>query len=126
MPDPKRSVSPHWTVRVARHILTPGLPKPASVLNSVSKFSKARRGSLNLSRKGSPWLLWAWDDMAFSSVTSALRDDAWRVREMALKVVSRHRLEDALAIVADLQEDSAGRVRAAASRALIRLATTQR
>lgn len=71
-------------------------------------------------------LLWAWDDMALSSVTSALRDDAWRVREMALKVVSRHRLEDALAIVADLQEDPAGRVRAAASRALIRLATTQR
>ena len=39
-------------------------------------------------------LLWAWDDMAFASVEAALHDDAWRVREMALKVVARHRLEE--------------------------------
>jgi hypothetical protein len=40
---------------------------------------------------------------------------------MALKVVARHRIEDALAVVAELQEDPAARVRAAAARALIRL-----
>lgn len=33
--------------------------------------------------------------MAIRSVEAALHDDAWRVREMALKVVARHRLEDA-------------------------------
>ena len=71
-------------------------------------------------------LLWAWDDMALQSVEAALKDDAWRVREMALKVVARHRLEDTLATVADLREDSTARVRAAASRALIRLAATGR
>lgn len=69
-------------------------------------------------------LLWAWDDVALPSVKAAMHDDAWRVREMALKVVSRHRLEDALTTVAGLQDDSVARVRAAASRALIRLATT--
>jgi HEAT repeat protein len=53
---------------------------------------------------------------------AALHDDAWRVREMALRVVARHHLEDALAAVAGLQEDPVARVRATASRALIRLA----
>lgn len=69
-------------------------------------------------------LLWAWDDVAFSSVKAALADDAWRVREMALKVVARHRLEDALTTIAGLQEDQVARVRAAASRALMRIATS--
>ena len=67
-------------------------------------------------------LLWAWDDMALPSVLGALTDEAWRVREMALRVVARHRLDDALTTVADLQEDPVPRVRAAASRALVRLA----
>jgi HEAT repeat protein len=67
-------------------------------------------------------LLWAWDDIALPSLLLALTDEAWRVREMALRVVARHRLEDALTTVADLQEDPVPRVRAAASRALVRLA----
>ena len=66
-------------------------------------------------------LLWAWDDAALPSLTAALDDEAWRVREMALKVVARHRLGEALTAVADLQEDPVPRVRAAASRALMRL-----
>src|SRR6478672_7223296 len=37
-------------------------------------------------------LLYAWEDSAEAAVLKALRDDAWRVREMALKVVARHRL----------------------------------
>ncbi|MFL6288171.1 MAG: HEAT repeat domain-containing protein [Actinomycetes bacterium] len=69
-------------------------------------------------------LLWAWDDMALTSVEAALHDDAWRVREMALKVVARHRLDDALTTVGGLQADPVARVRAAASRALARLATS--
>jgi hypothetical protein len=71
-------------------------------------------------------LLWAWDDVALRAVEAALHDDAWRVREMALKVVARHRLEDPLTTVAGLEEDPVARVRAAASRALIRLGTTAR
>ncbi len=70
-------------------------------------------------------LLWAWDETALESVQRALSDDAWRVREMALKVVARHQLEDAFATVADLREDPAARVRAAASRALIRLSANE-
>jgi len=56
-------------------------------------------------------------------VEAALHDDAWRVREMALKVVARHRLDETLTAVAGLQEDPVARVRTAASRALFRLAT---
>ena len=33
-------------------------------------------------------LLYAWNDSARPAVVKALRDDAWRVREMALKVVA--------------------------------------
>ena len=69
-------------------------------------------------------LLWAWDDVALESLEAALNDDAWRVREMALKVVARHRLEDLLLTVVDLQEDPAARVRAAASRALMRISAS--
>lgn len=68
-------------------------------------------------------LLWAWEGEALASVEAALHDDAWRVREMALKVVARHRLDDTLPTVAGLQDDPAARVRAAASRALVRLGT---
>jgi hypothetical protein len=66
-------------------------------------------------------LLWAWDDVALSSVEAALHDHEWRVREMALKVVRRHTLTDTMTAVAALQDDPVGRVRTAASRALVRL-----
>lgn len=67
-------------------------------------------------------LLWApWDDAALEAVTRALDDEAWRVREMALKVVARHRLDAALPRVVELRDDSVPRVRAAAARALARL-----
>lgn len=67
-------------------------------------------------------LLWAWDDLAFPCLAHALDDDAWRVREMALKVVARHKLDEALTAVVDLQDDPVPRVRSAAARALVRLA----
>lgn len=71
-------------------------------------------------------LLWAWDDVALQSLKGALNDDAWRVREMALKVVARHRLEDTLMTIAELQEDPSARVRAAAARALMRISARSR
>lgn len=67
-------------------------------------------------------LLWAWDDVATPGLVLALDDEAWRVREMALKVVARHRVDVALPAVARLQEDPVPRVRSAAARALARLA----
>ncbi len=67
-------------------------------------------------------LRWAWDDMALPSLTAALTDEAWRVREMALKVVARHRLDEPTTTVAELCDDPVPRVRAAAGRALVRLA----
>jgi hypothetical protein len=67
-------------------------------------------------------LLWNWDEVAVPAVISALDDDAWRVREMALKVVARHKIDEAAAVVATLQTDSSLRVRAAAERARVRLA----
>lgn len=70
-------------------------------------------------------LLWAWEDEALPSLLGALGDDAWRVREMAAKVVRRHRLGDALPLVADLQSDPSERVRAAARRAVMRLVDTE-
>ena len=52
---------------------------------------------------------------------NALHDDAWRVREMAVKVVARHRLDEALPVVNDLRRDSNARVRKGVERALHRL-----
>jgi HEAT repeat protein len=54
-------------------------------------------------------------------VRACLKDDSWRVREMALKVVARRCIDNALEAVALLQHDDIARVRAAAQRALMRL-----
>ena len=48
----------------------------------------------------------------------ALGDEHWRVREMALKVVARYRLDDAQPAVVGLLDDATPRVRTAAARAL--------
>jgi HEAT repeats len=63
-------------------------------------------------------LLWAYDDAALPAIRAALRDPAWRVREMAAKVVARHRLGDLTAAVSVLRGDPVQRVSAAATRAL--------
>jgi hypothetical protein len=70
---------------------------------------------------GARGLLWAWDDAATDAISAALGDESWRVREMALKVIARNRLDNLLTRVAELQDDSVPRVRSAASRALVRL-----
>jgi len=66
-------------------------------------------------------LLHVWGDEATRAIVGATRDPAWRVREMAAKVVARHRVDEALEAVAALQEDGVARVRAAAHRALWQL-----
>ena len=68
-------------------------------------------------------LLWSWHDRAYPALTHALQDPAWRVREMAAKVVARHLLGDALSLVDALRIDPVARVRTAATRTLTRLTT---
>lgn len=72
-------------------------------------------------------LLYAWEPAApaVPAVLGALGDEAWRVREMATKVVARRRLDNGLELVGGLQADENARVRAAASRALIALAKSE-
>jgi len=66
---------------------------------------------------GARGLLYAWDDSARAAVLRALDDEAWRVRDMALKVVARQGIEEAVDQVGRLQDDSSARVRASAARA---------
>ena len=73
---------------------------------------------------GARGLLWNWDSLALDAVRTALSDDAWRVREMAAKVVARHLLDDLQPDVTALQHDPVPRVRAAAARALALLAAS--
>jgi HEAT repeats len=68
-------------------------------------------------------LLWAWQDTpaTLQALTTATRDESWRVREMAAKVVARNLVGDALPEVSNLLDDAVPRVRAAASRAVVAL-----
>jgi hypothetical protein len=63
-------------------------------------------------------LLHQWDPAATAAITGATHDEAWRVREMAAKVIAAHRVGDALDEVAALRVDPVERVRAAAARAV--------
>jgi len=63
--------------------------------------------------------LYAWDTIAAHQVISHLDDPAWRVREMAAKVVARQRIGDAFDAVNRRRHDPVPRVRRAAERALI-------
>ena len=71
---------------------------------------------------GARGLLWNWDPVALDALRTALTDEAWRVREMAAKVVARHLADELQPDVAALQHDPVPRVRAAAARALALLA----
>jgi hypothetical protein len=66
---------------------------------------------------GARGLLYAWDDSARAAVLRALDDEAWRVRDMALKVVCRQGIQEAVDQVERLRDDSSARVRASAARA---------
>jgi len=63
-------------------------------------------------------LLWAWLPAGLPGLRMALADPAWRVREMAAKVIARHLVDELFEEVAALRVDPVPRVRAAAERAL--------
>jgi hypothetical protein len=67
---------------------------------------------------GARGLLHEWDPAATAAIIAATGDEAWRVREMAAKVIARHQVGDGLDAVAALRVDEVARVRAAASRAV--------
>jgi hypothetical protein len=69
-------------------------------------------------------LLHALDCRATAAIIGATTDDAWRVREMAAKVIARHRVGDAFTAVGELRNDQVPRVRAAAERAVVILTAT--
>src|SRR4051794_16762739 len=66
---------------------------------------------------GARGLLYAWSETARPAVLQALDDESWRVREMALKVVARHRVQEASSQVDRLRNDASARVRGSAARA---------
>ncbi|HUX03910.1 MAG TPA: HEAT repeat domain-containing protein [Acidimicrobiales bacterium] len=66
-------------------------------------------------------LLYAWNPVATARVIERLSDPAWRVREMAAKVVARQRLDEALESLGALEHDDVARVRRAAQRAVMAL-----
>lgn len=68
---------------------------------------------------GSHWDLTPRQSVEQDAVLAALGDDAWRVREMAAKVIAKRRLGEALPAVAALRADPVPRVRAAATRATV-------
>jgi hypothetical protein len=70
-------------------------------------------------------LLHVWDDDATTAIIRAAADDAWRVRELAAKVVARHRIDDALEVMAELRNDKVPRVRVAAERAVAALTASR-
>ena len=70
-------------------------------------------------------LLYAWHDAARPAVLAGLADQAWRVREMASRVVARRQLGEALIGIAELRDDAVPRVRAAAARAVTILTAAQ-
>jgi hypothetical protein len=59
------------------------------------------------------------DAAARAAIIQATSDDAWRVREMAAKVIARHRIGDAFTAVAGPRNDHVPRVRAAVERAIV-------
>ena len=70
-------------------------------------------------------LLYAWSVDAEPAIIRATTDEAWRVREMAAKVIARHRVGVALTEVAALKADQVPRVRSAAARAVMILSAAR-
>jgi hypothetical protein len=69
-------------------------------------------------------MLYAWDSSAEPTVVLALEDQHWRPREMALKVVAKRQVDCATKVAPMVRDDPIPRVRAAAERAMQRLADT--
>ncbi len=73
---------------------------------------------------GARGLLWAGPGVDITVLRNSLADGHWRVREMACKVVARHRVGALLDLVSDLEADPIKRVRAAALRAAMNIVET--
>jgi HEAT repeat protein len=63
-------------------------------------------------------LLYLWDETAGAVVLAACEDESWRVREMAAKVIGRHRLDEGLEPLAGLVNDPVARVAKTSRRAV--------
>jgi hypothetical protein len=70
---------------------------------------------------GARGLLYVYDERADDAIIAALGDEHWRVREMAAKVIARHKVGGGLNAVAALHDDPVPRVRAASERAVVML-----
>lgn len=79
----------------------------------------AARGLLHALQDG------AGTQAAVAAIIHAAGDEAWRVREMAAKVVAAHRIGDALDAMAALRGDPVPRVRSAAQRAVTALTSAR-
>jgi len=101
------------------------LPVPLVYLAGVHAVTKLGRGDLAL-RRQSQWprvwsaraLRFIWLDYAEPGVIAALADPAWRVREMAAKVVGQRVLASGADRLIELLGDEEPRVRVAGVRAL--------
>ena len=71
---------------------------------------------------GARTLLYVWSEKAVPAVVAGLSNQAWRVREMSVRVALERRLDVAETLV-ELTADTSPRVRAAAVRALGSLGT---
>lgn len=89
---------------------------------AVGEYARTEPAQSDLSYWAPTWaargLLYAWSDTAAPAVVAALTHEAWRVREMAAKVVAAREIGSAGDAVAALAWDPVPRVRAAAARAL--------
>jgi hypothetical protein len=74
---------------------------------------------------GARGLRHAWASEAAPAVVDALRDEAWRVREMAVRVASQRELGEAQEQLIALLGDDVPRVRVAAARALARVGESE-
>jgi len=101
------------------------LPVPLSFFGGAHAVTQLRRGDLP-ARQQDHWpRVWAaralryeWFDYAEPPLVAALADPAWRVQEMAAKVVALRQLGSAADRLAPLLKSPVPRVRVAAVRAL--------
>jgi HEAT repeat protein len=102
------------------------LPLPLSYLGGARAASVLNRDPAMASRGQESWsrvwgargLRYVWLPYAEAGVVAALRDPAWRVREMAAKVVAQRELASAGDALVPLLSSATPRVQVAAIRAI--------
>ncbi|MGH3453056.1 MAG: HEAT repeat domain-containing protein [Nocardioidaceae bacterium] len=102
------------------------LPLPLVYLGGAHAVAQLDRGHNLVSRGQDHWprvwaarsLRYVWQPYAEPGVVAALPDPAWRVREMAAKVVVQRELGSAAEALVPLVGDRTARVRVAAIRAM--------